>query len=1019
MGKAAAMRVEIGIPTFNRPRILGRCLAALLSQSYGDWDLTIVNDSPDVEFDPITLRFLELIAGAGHRVQVIQAGGWGQVVAHNWVLYNTDHEAILRLDDDIILNRDALGHLVRGLETGPNIGAVAGLYFYPDERYEMPENWSDDPKTDGKVRPELNSHFQQVAYHQDNAPRRAEHLYSSCLYRAEAMKYVGGWPEIYSRGVACGEETEGTYKMHLAGWELYIIPQATGVHLWADGGIRSKGQAHVQVNYQRDIRLLAARLPELRSVNWHIPKVALYGQFQYGIGGAQRLFYHALSLLQSSCNLDVYPIFRGPYWSPDETEELFGVRYEMRAEPPSVDVQIAIGHRVGVALPARRYIQYTLFPDPSGDLNIPAAFIGISSFTSEWIGSRWGKEARTIFPVVRPIPSGEKEKWILVVGRLEPAKAYKELIQIFLDMNLEGWELHVAGAGTQGVHDDYEAEIEALAECWPTVTLHYDIGHEELQELYGKASFLWSAKGIRAYESNEYRPDQCEHFGYVAVEAATAGCIPITYDDGGHQYTVLPECRWKTLGELRGITEQLAKSSLDDVRLRARAVAMKFTNEEAYLKIWENLVQRVNGLAVDCREPELKVRDTPLRVGCIVDHPARTTGFGVVARQILGGFHQAGYQVVALGSYASKDPRSGADLPYAVWPCKNHAADGREQLEGLLQAESPDVLWINADIGEAGEWIAIARSLNYEGPIVGYFPVEGLPLWRGFVNIIKAVDVPVTYLSFGARAIQKEIGRAIEWLPHGVDHAPFRRYSDEERKLLREALGWQNKWVVGYVSRNRRTKAQWRLIYAAALLKRMGMKDLVVYLHCRPTEYGWNEGFDLVDIRARLRVEDVVFFPPEDRLAGMGVPFSGERVVSEKRMEVAASFSLIDWYNCFDFYVHPAEVEGFGLPLLEAMACGVPVAITNDALAMTEVVGDAAILMQEEGRSMWFTMAQLVNVSPKTIANTIVRVREDPERLASLAELGQKRAAEFRWKPTCDRMVEIVAEAYQAWQQRK
>ena len=1010
------MRIEIGIPTYNRPRVLGRCLAALLSQTYTEWDLTIINDSPDVPFDPITMRWLEMISDVGHRVQVIEAGGWGQPPAHNWVLYNTEHEAILRLDDDIILNCDALTHLVGELEAHPNAGAVAGLYFYPDERYEMPEDWADDPKIDGKVREGLNSHFQQVAYHfsRGNALQRVEHLYSSCLYRTEAMKYVGGWPEVYSPGVSCGEETEGTYKMHLAGRELYIIPQATGVHLWAEGGIRSKGQAHVEANYQRDVGLFISRLPELRATNWHSIKVGIYGQFQYGIGGAQKLFYQLVSLLQGMPDLDVYPLFRGPYWNPDEAEELFGCRYQMQAEPPQVDVQIAIGHRVLLAIPAGRYIQYTLFPDPSRDLNIPAQFVGISPFTSGWIGKFWGKPSRTICPLVRPVESAEKENWILIVGRLEPAKAYKELIETFLEMELQGWELHIVGADTQGVHDDYEAEIGALADEHSNITLHYNVSQSELRELYGKAKILWAAKGIRAHEGKEYQPNLCEHFGLTSVEAATAGCVPIAFNDGGHQYTVTQECRWRTLAELKEITQKVAEEPglLEAERIIARERAEKFTNEAAYVEAWLRLIRRVNGMALDCRKPMIKVRDAPLRVGCIVDHPSLTTGFGVVARQILAGFHQAGYQVSALGGGSPDDPRFGADLPYPVWRCISHAVDGRDRLEALLHTDQPDVLWICHDIGEVGEWIAIAREKGFEGPIAAYFPVEGLPLWRGFVNIIKATDMPVTWLSFGAKAIQKEIGRPVKWLPLGVDHAPFCRMADEERQKLRKAIGWDGGFVVGYVARNKGIKAQWRLIYAASLLKYMGMGDLLVYLHCRPTEYGWNEGYDLHDIRDQLGLEDMVIFPPVDAPAGHGVPFSGGQG------QALADYSLDQLYNCFDLYVHPSEIEGFGLPVLEAMACGVPVAVTNDRQAMTEVAEDAAILMAVEGKSMWYTMALKCNVSPNTIAYVIVKAREDAEKLASLAELGQRRAAEFKWQPTCDRMVEIVAEGYQAWRNR-
>ncbi|NIO68598.1 MAG: glycosyltransferase, partial [Anaerolineae bacterium] len=81
--------------------------------------------------------------------------------------------------------------------------------------------------------------------------------------------------------------------------------------------------------------------------------------------------------------------------------------------------------------------------------------------------------------------------------------------------------------------------------------------------------------------------------------------------------------------------------------------------------------------------------------------------------------------------------------------------------------------------------------------------------------------------------------------------------------------------------------------------------------------------------------------------------------------------------------VHPAVYEGFGLPPLEAMACGTPVVVSNVS-SLPEVVGDAALLVDPE------------NVSELTVA--IWRLLTDEDLRADMREKGLKRAALFSWE---------------------
>jgi glycosyltransferase involved in cell wall biosynthesis len=81
--------------------------------------------------------------------------------------------------------------------------------------------------------------------------------------------------------------------------------------------------------------------------------------------------------------------------------------------------------------------------------------------------------------------------------------------------------------------------------------------------------------------------------------------------------------------------------------------------------------------------------------------------------------------------------------------------------------------------------------------------------------------------------------------------------------------------------------------------------------------------------------------------------------------------------------VYPSLFEGFGLPVLEAMACGCPV-VTSNSGALAEVAGDAAVLVDP--------------TSEEAIADGIRLLWTDAELRERLAFRGSQRAAAFTWE---------------------
>ncbi len=94
--------------------------------------------------------------------------------------------------------------------------------------------------------------------------------------------------------------------------------------------------------------------------------------------------------------------------------------------------------------------------------------------------------------------------------------------------------------------------------------------------------------------------------------------------------------------------------------------------------------------------------------------------------------------------------------------------------------------------------------------------------------------------------------------------------------------------------------------------------------------------------------------------------------------------------------VMPSPLEGFGLPALEAMACGTPV-IAAGAGALPEVVGDAGLLVEAS--------------EPQQFAEAMQRIDDDWALRADLVAAGMRRSAQFSWERAAHETLSVYAEA--------
>ncbi|MBI4384074.1 MAG: glycosyltransferase family 4 protein [Nitrospinae bacterium] len=239
---------------------------------------------------------------------------------------------------------------------------------------------------------------------------------------------------------------------------------------------------------------------------------------------------------------------------------------------------------------------------------------------------------------------------------------------------------------------------------------------------------------------------------------------------------------------------------------------------------------------------------------------------------------------------------------------------------------------------------------------------------RRFAENLKSVSKIISISAFTRRDLCDIFGippEKVAVVPLGVDPDVFRPLDKNEcRAYLRQKFRLDGDYLlfVGTLE----TRKNLTALAEAFRLVRSRHAGLKLVLAGGP-----GHGFDKV--REKIRewgVEDSVFYPGY----------------------LEGAEDLVRLYCGADVFVFPSVYEGFGLPLLEAFACGVPVA-ASDRAAIPETAGEAAL--------------QFNPGQPEDIAAKILNILEDGGLAESLKSRGLARAGEFSWERTARKTLEV------------
>ena len=212
---------------------------------------------------------------------------------------------------------------------------------------------------------------------------------------------------------------------------------------------------------------------------------------------------------------------------------------------------------------------------------------------------------------------------------------------------------------------------------------------------------------------------------------------------------------------------------------------------------------------------------------------------------------------------------------------------------------------------------------------VPYVPIDTSTLPPDIKSHLQT-QVHALAMSRHGERLLRENGLSCDYIPHGVD---TNLYQPDEavRQQVRATLNLEGKFVVGCVGANRDDRKNWEAMLEVFAIFHRQHPDSHLIAYTQPRQKG-----GILDMYAychELAIGEAVTFPTRILLA---------------RGATGAEMAQI--YNAMDIFMLLSKGEGFGLPIIEAQATGVPV-VVSDATSMTELCASGWLV--KVGREEW------------------------------------------------------------------
>lgn len=295
------------------------------------------------------------------------------------------------------------------------------------------------------------------------------------------------------------------------------------------------------------------------------------------------------------------------------------------------------------------------------------------------------------------------------------------------------------------------------------------------------------------------------------------------------------------------------------------------------------------------------------------DSPFTITGYATISRNICNKLAEAGHNVYFIGhNYVGQPLKPNLDFQqdekFKFWVLGGSAKPyAQDLLQAYIQKYNIDVFAILLDTFMLYPWIL---NIDFSpAKTIFYYPSDGgggMPL--GCENILKKVNCPVAMAKFGQRQVKEMYGMDTKYIPHAVNQKSYKPLSEEEKQKCKEKYNVAGKFVVGVVARNQGRKMLDRTIKSFAMFCK-DKPDAVLLMNTDP--YDVAAPFDMMNLINRYKINNRVVFVNMKFYMGFDYNTMNEN------------------YNAMDVFFLTTSGEGFGVPTIEAAACGIPSVVTD------------------------------------------------------------------------------------------
>lgn len=326
-------------------------------------------------------------------------------------------------------------------------------------------------------------------------------------------------------------------------------------------------------------------------------------------------------------------------------------------------------------------------------------------------------------------------------------------------------------------------------------------------------------------------------------------------------------------------------------------------------------------------------------IALVSNSPGVPTGYGVQTDYLVPRMLRHGIKTAVLSNYGLEGRREQINTPYGK---AEHYPKG-------LKPYSDDVIpvWYEDFMREHPERpgavmtlfdVWVYNQLKFDGEILSWVPLDHLTIPPAVAHFLRREQVtPIAMSPHGKRLLDAEFKADAAYIPHAVDTSVFKPTTKMRGVSTRKFLGIpEDAFLVSMVAANKANGIVHRKAFAEQLIAfaefRKKHPDAYLYLHTTP-ERTYN-GFNLKALLPSIGLDsDSVIIADDDQLR-VGYP----------QKELAAL------YTASDVLMAASYGEGFGVPLIEAQACGTKV-ITGNWTAMPDLVGESCYLVS--GQPFW------------------------------------------------------------------